>query len=62
MEEILKSMTEHLANMTKGIILEEDNSFIQESLSKKFLEPLNSKDYHFTQLPQQFLMRLDTVK
>ena len=27
-EELMKSQTEHLANMTKGIILEEDNSFI----------------------------------
>ena len=45
MDEILRSMNDHLSNMTKGIILEEDNSFIQESISKKFLESLTS--YHF---------------
>ncbi|CDW82540.1 UNKNOWN [Stylonychia lemnae] len=61
-EEIMKSMTEHLANMTKGIVLEEENSFIQDSLSKKFLESLQVKDYHFTQLPREFMQRVDSIK
>ena len=47
-EEVIKSMTEHLSNMTKSIILEEDSSFVQDSLSKKFTESLTKKDYHFT--------------
>lgn len=59
-EEIMKSCNEHLSNMTKGIVLEEDNSFIQESLSKKFLEPL--KDTHFNQFPKDFLKRVDSIK
>ena len=61
-EEVIKSMTEHLSNMTKSIILEEDSSFVQDSLSKKFTESLTKKDYHFTQIPKEFLVRLDTVK
>jgi hypothetical protein len=58
----MKSMNEHLANMTKGIVLEEDNSFIQESLSKKFLESTNGKDSHFSQIPRDFLIRVDQIK
>jgi hypothetical protein len=41
--------------MTKGIILEEDCSFIQESLSKKFNESLTKKDYYYTHIPKEFL-------
>lgn len=48
--------------MTKGIVLEEDNSFIQESLSKKFLEPLVKKDYYFNMIPKEVLCKIDSKK
>lgn len=61
-EELLKSMNEHLYNMTKGIVLEEDCSFVEEELSKKFMEPLSIKDYHYNHLPQEFLIRADYLR
>ncbi len=61
-EELIKFFTDHLGNLTKSLILEEDNSFIQESLSKKFLEPVATKEYHFNLVPQDFLHRVDIIK
>lgn len=61
-EEILKSFNEHLCSMTKGLILEEDSSFIQEGLSKKFSESLVHKDYYYTHVPKEFLQRVDSIK